>query len=111
MCFTEHFSLDVIITSLTYHVSFAQLRHWYIDVEKHNLYHNLAKLRLVILVVLFCVQSYIYLMTNRSELLEIQKKMEKEGMGKKDIIQELEALREKHQNEVIAREHARKLSK
>ena len=50
-------------------------------------------------------------MTNRSELLEIQKKMEKEGMGKKDIIQELEALREKHQNEVIAREHARKLAK
>ena len=49
MCFTEHFSLDVIITSLSYHVSFAQQRRWYIDVEKHNLYHNLAKLRLVII--------------------------------------------------------------
>ena len=32
-------------------------------------------------------------------------------MSKKDITQELEALREKHQNEVIARDHARKLTK
>ena len=30
-------------------------------------------------------------------------------MSKKDIIHELEALREKHQNEVLARDHARKL--
>lgn len=32
-------------------------------------------------------------------------------MSKKDIIKELEALREKHQNEIVARDHARKLAK
>ena len=32
-------------------------------------------------------------------------------MSKKDIIQELEALRKNYQNEVIARDHARKLAK
>ena len=47
----------------------------------------------------------------RSELQVIQDKLEKEGMTKNDIIQELEALREKHQNEILARDHARKLSK
>ena len=41
----------------------------------------------------------------------IQDKLEKEGVSKNDIIQELEALREKHQNEILARDHARKLSK
>ena len=47
----------------------------------------------------------------RSELQIIQDKLEKEGISKNDIIQELEALREKHQNEMLARDHARKLSK
>ena len=47
----------------------------------------------------------------RSELQVIQEKLKKEGMSKNDIIQELEALREKHQNEILAKEHARKLSK
>jgi hypothetical protein len=47
----------------------------------------------------------------RSELQVIQDKLEKEGVSNNDIIQELEALREKHQNEILARDHARKLSK
>ena len=47
----------------------------------------------------------------RSELQEIRNKLEKEGVSKNDIILELEALREKHQNEILARDHARKLSK
>ena len=47
----------------------------------------------------------------RSELQVIHDKLEKEGISKNDIIQELEALREKHQNEILARDHARKLSK
>ena len=47
----------------------------------------------------------------RSELEDIQERLEKEGMSKKDIIHELESLKEKHQNEVVAREHARKLTK
>ena len=47
----------------------------------------------------------------RSELQVIHDKLEKEGTSKNDIIQELEALRKKHQNEILAQDHARKLSK
>ena len=62
-------------------------------------------------ILLYTITVFFYHCTIRSQLQDIQDRLEKEGMSKKDIIHELEVLKEKHQNEVIAREHARKLNK
>ena len=61
--------------------------------------------------ILLLLIVHIHIKHHRSELQEFQDKLEKEGMSKNDIVQELETLREKHQNEMLARDHARKLSK
>ena len=47
----------------------------------------------------------------RVELESMRDRVQHEEVGRAGLIQELDALRERHQSEVMAREHAHKLAK
>ena len=50
------------------------------------------------------------LLLYRESLAAVQEHLESEKLNKSGVIKELEVLREKHQNEMTAREHARRLA-
>ena len=88
------------------HVNVMYMCRWYVCTIVHV---NAICTKLLYTITVFF--TIVCSLTIRSQLQDIQDRLEKEGMSKKDIIHELEVLKEKHQNEVIAREHARKLNK
>ncbi len=57
------------------------------------------------------VYNYSAIHVIRESLATVQEHLESEKMNKSGVVEELEVLREKHQNEMTAIDHARKLAR